>query len=207
MAYLTGDIVRIAIEQTYVAQQGLNVYFYQLVVDDSAMDALDIIRAFNLEMTTKLRVLLRSDVTIGRIRLDNISNGLDFGEVFLNQAGTNPGAGNMPPFVAAQVKLVTATKETRAGYKRYWGLSEGDVAGESVGGSWTAGAGTSFVAEHAVTQNIVDDDASAMGTMTPVVVGRFPTGAYDLTRVQPITNATLFPLVTTQVSRRRGHGN
>lgn len=130
----------------------------------------------------------------------------EFSVPTLEQQGTRSisGLGGfLPTFVAAGFRETVATRTTRPGQKRMWGLMENDVGDNS---EMLSGY-TTLLAALALkfTENIVLGAPVATGVLVPIVcrVDR-TTGA--VTAQQDITGVVLNPNVTSQVSRKVGRG-
>ena len=105
-------------------------------------------------------------------------------------------------FVAAGVKLVVGTSTTRPGQKRFSSLRESDIVGNSL-------AAPQYALVDAVSA-IFSDTRNlgapvATGVLIPVVGGTVIDG--DPTEWNEITGHVVNPFITSQVSRKIGHGN
>lgn len=203
MALNNGDVLTLKLFSLNQNQTQLNVYWY--VVSDTEVNTTedDVGDLFVSAFIPTLRPLLATNVTINRLRIDNVTTGLTFDDRPLNLAGTNTGVGSLPPQWCGQFKLYVPTKLTRNGYKRYSGITESDVAGNAYTGVWAGAAATAHAT--ALISPLVGTVTDHGFTASHVVVGRNSLGQPDLTRISNITAASTIP-PTTQASRKIGRG-
>lgn len=108
----------------------------------------------------------------------------------------------LPSFAAVGVKLVVATRDTRPGQKRFPGLSEGDNEGGFVAAPFVALVGA--VATHYSSGFVLGAPALAEGIYP--VVARYATGNPVPVVTQPVVGHSVSNVITSQVSRKIGHG-
>lgn len=109
----------------------------------------------------------------------------------------------MPSYVALGVRLTVPTRLTRPGQKRFPFLVENDVFLNQVDASYLTLAEDVAVK---YSSTITLGAPVALGTLTPIVV-HFPTVAEPTEHHQDVAGYVINPYVTSQVSRRRGHGS
>lgn len=103
--------------------------------------------------------------------------------------------------VACGVRLTVGSRLTRPGQKRLYGITEGDVDGNYFTAGYQAAA--AVIGAKIVAGSILG--APAIGVqLEPVVVRLDETGALDVW--QPVTGYLVNPIITSQRSRRLGHG-
>lgn len=114
-------------------------------------------------------------------------------------------AGSLGPFLAGFVavgaRLAVANRTTRPGQKRFLFLTEGDVAGPSVGATFI---GLVEDILDLVTDDILLGSPAVGAAFQPIVTRKDATGA--VTAWQPVTGYVVNPLLTSQVSRKVGRG-
>lgn len=135
MALEQGSIVRVTDFQTYLGQQVLNVYYYRyfllLGASDSAYEELAL--DFKQNIVDSVRSLQNTYLTHTEIRIENISNGVDIYSLSPNVSGTVAASDVtvMPSNITAGYILRRGSRVTRNGYKRFSGLTEGQVSGNT----------------------------------------------------------------------------
>lgn len=142
-----------------------------------------------------------------RCVMDNLTDGIEFGEWVEDISGTMSGD-PAPPFVALSVKQIVGTRTTRAGYKRLPFVGEDAINGNEANVS-------------ALTRTAIEDFWGSPITFTatdislgdisfeafPLVIGRTlntevpPFYELDLTRINPVQSAQLQG-TTSQTSRK-----
>jgi len=209
---LIGDIIKVTANQRAQGQLCQNVFFYRVEdipsgVDPSTMYEYIAMR-FNVVWGILIRGVQSTDCLHTVYRVDNVTNGVDFGEITINGAG-NVGGDPMPSFNAFNVLLRRTTGVTRNGSKRLGGLPESASTGNQI--NWTSGVKADVEALFAAP--LVTADSIPEPFAFPVIVGRkkFTNGwgdtyyVLDLTKVNPVQSA-LVTASTTQRSRKAGHG-
>lgn len=118
---------------------------------------------------------------------------------------TAPGSGSyLPTFVAAGFRETVATRVTRPGQKRVWGLFEGDVDDDgAMAAGYTALLNT-FAAH--LTAPIILGVPVATGVLQPIVA-RIDVADGSVIAQQDVVGYLTNPYVTSQVSRKVGRGN
>lgn len=115
----------------------------------------------------------------------------------------DPASSLMPPYCALGVRLTVPTRTTRPGQKRLPFMMETDVEGNVVGAGFITQAEAVAVV-YSSTRTL--GAPVALGTLTPKIVSRDPvTGS--ITAAQDVGGYVVNPYITSQVSRRRGHGS
>lgn len=140
--------------------------------------------------------------------VEEVGGSLGFGEYAIptaEQQGTRDSTGLvhlMPPFVGVGVRLTVATRVTRPGQKRLWGVWEGD----NVGGGLGAGL-------LALTEALMDDWTLPIGLSAPADIVQLNAQVVTYDRVtgapgarQMVAGYLVNPNLTTQNSRKLGRG-
>lgn len=200
-----GDILRGTFVGTYLNQQIVNVFFWEI---DSQSTGNLVLGDFATEIVTRFDNDVVSVLNVGLVydtfTLENLTNQIGLADLGINLVGGNTGQ-NMPSSVALGVRLNRATKLTRNGAKRFAGLSEDKVNNNqlqlnSVERAQIEGfCGTDYF--------YLDYDGQGNDVgLDPVIVGRTKnaSGVYelDLTRVNNVNSATLRNFVSTQNTRK-----
>lgn len=108
----------------------------------------------------------------------------------------------LPSYCAVGVRLTVPTRATRPGQKRIPGLLEVDVSQNIVGAEFI-GLVEDLIEKYDTT--ITLGAPVALGTLTPKIVHRDAAGT--ITAQQDVAGHVINSFVTSQVSRRRGHGS
>lgn len=208
MAAAIGDILQITDVQTYLGQLMLNVYMYRVDELGSLVGYQEMADAFQSLVVTPVRGVQSTGVTHTQTVIRNLTNGIDIFEDAIDAAGVD-GSVPLASFVGLSFRLVRSTGLTRHGAKRIGGLTESTVAGNNI---------------DPTVQDEVDAIEAALGgtvnvdgagdndfVLTPVIVGRVPTGEpgagdLDLSVVNDVAEAQ-FIRVSTQTTRRAGRGS
>jgi len=138
-----------------------------------------------------------------------VGGGLAYGEYAIpvgEQEGTRDGSGlgnTAPSFESVGVRFTVATALTRPGQMRVGLMLDGDSASNQV--SPTRLEEVSDLADLYSQPNILGAPV-ATGVLEPTVT-RFGADNDTVVASQPIVGFVVNPWVTTQVSRRRGHGS
>lgn len=211
MALHEGDIVEISNVGHAFDIEMRNVWQYQIASTIPNLSAPELGESWWNHVKTALRGVVTSPYSAMfqsvLVRELNDVTG-DYGEFAVppgEQAGTrSPGAASetLPPFAAASLRLTVATRTTRPGHKRFPGMVEGD----QTGGTVVAAVTTALNALGAVVSNTMVLGAPALTvTLTPIVVKKDAAGF--VVASQPIVGYLASPYVTTQNSRKFGHGS
>lgn len=194
-----GDFLRFTIEQTMLNQRLLNVFYYQVMEWTGNANYEDVVSDFLNNVVGSLIKVQHEFLTHTGLRIENLTNGLDDISIGYNIPGTYNETPVMPSFVAYSLKLNVSTKTTRPGGKRIAGVAEGLVANNVQTLSPGQVADLEFACETALS---IDEPNLGDGQLRPVIVGRTPLGVIDLTRTQPVSNAVVNDVISSQVSRK-----
>lgn len=202
MAAVTGDLIQLVDNQSYLGQQVLNVYYYRIVVitglDDPYLNDLNTAWA-TVVLPTILAMQADELLHVSR-EWRNMSNGVDIftdTEVIPGDNGV-PVGDLLPSYVSAGFMLQRDSLVTRNGYKRFAGLFE------------TLVEGNTFLFEPENIEAVEEALAAVLNiglipVAAPVIVKRpieAPVEDYEYSGVQSAT----FRSLGTQNSRKAGRG-
>jgi len=192
-----GDVFQVTVTTEFLGQQCLNVYHYVV----SQLGDPEDLPQYQLEafvdgvVSSQVRALQSDLVTYQSQYTVNLNNPEEYSLADLDSEGgiDSDLDAALPSFVAMVYRYGRRAAGTRYGYKRYAGLVESQVAGNT----WAAGAPTLLVAALAASS----DAGTYQGWVFtpfiashPIVLGTNPSG------YQP--NGVTFRGVTTQRSRK-----
>lgn len=149
------------------------------------------------------------DFTFDSVVVEEMDGSLGLGEFAIptgervgTRAAGDPGD-FMPSYCAVGVRLTVPTRLTRPGQKRFPGLLETDVYRNTVGGEFLALV-EDVVVHYSAT--ITLGAPVALGTLTPKIL-HLATAEHPTPTEQDVAGFVINPDITTQVSRRKGHGS
>jgi hypothetical protein len=213
MALAVNDIVKITDFQLYLGQLMENVFFYHIDAIPTPASGLtveeELCRSYEVDVRLFMIAFQETSCSHGIVRMDNVTNGIDFAELNDPVAGAIVGDAE-PSFLAYNFVLRRTTGITRNGSKRIGGLDEGGSSGNGI--TTISTLLTAFAT--AMAAPLLDNTApTPVAYAHPVIVGRkvVGTGSHgpiyglDLTKINPIASAA-FTAVSTQRSRKAGHG-
>lgn len=210
---VTGNLVALITRYLWLEQECENVAFYQ--PDGAAFATANmaaVAEAYWNDVKTLYRAVMPNDLSYGRfISVVGIEyNGLDgMGEYAVPDAeavGTRAAGGSEPVSgtLAAGVRLTVDSRLTRPGQKRIPMLMESDLERNFLAAA--------FITVFTPLVAIWDTDRAlgvpvATGVLHPCVAGKDEDPPHDYTRIQLVRGHVINPYVTSQVSRKRGHGS
>jgi hypothetical protein len=211
MAVPVGNIAQITVSGKTFEQTWSNVYTYQSIIWPGLVTAEQAAEAYWNQVKAAYRALFPvgwaeafSTVTVVDIS-DPSGDYAVYGIPSAERAGTrsNPSGDPAPPFLSIGVRLNVPSRVTRPGQKRYAGMYEVDMQGD------TATSGYITLIENAAAATIagmVLGAPAATVSLNPVVVKRDPATGGVLT-YQSVTSTTVNTRITTQNTRKIGRGN
>lgn len=211
MAFGVGSLIEIAVEGTVFTQQQMNVWTYRLSAYPGPVTAAQIAEAFWQHVKAATRgvgVSIHTNL-YQTVRVRELDDPLGlFGSYAVptaEQSGTRSSGGSedTPSFVALGARLHVGSRTTRPGSKRFAGLCEADIVGQSP--SPTARAAVQALLDVACVPITLGAPAALIG-LSPVIVRRDPTTGLPVAW-QYIESATATNLVTTQNTRKLGRGS
>lgn len=211
MAAVNNDIIRVTAKQTYLGQNVVNTFFYkyiQYTAPASGVATIDL--GFLPIVVDKLTPIQDDGVLWPEIVWDNLTNGLDQFVVSTGRQGVLQGL-PAASFMAWGFKLVRTDASTRHGSRRIVGVIEEWINGNTANPSQPQM--DNATSAQAVPVIAYDEFGTVVGDLLPVIVGRCrltdvgcEPGELLLNRINPIASAR-FTGLTSQVSRKQGHGN
>lgn len=208
---ITAEIVRITLKGTFLNQKWQSVqHFAPVGAAWLTADALAGAQAWwdNVKAAWRASVPANAGFTFDSVLFEEIGAGLGFGEYAIpaaEQLGTRTGTSGdfLPTFAAAGVKLTVGSRVTRPGQKRFPGGMEMD----STGSAWTAAYITIIDAlADKYDTSLTLGAPVATGNLQPKVV-RLAADGVTVVASQDVVGHVTNPNVTSQVSRKIGHGS
>lgn len=193
-----GDILKITAFSTYLSQICLNVYYYEVNLANDLMSEGFALFNWNQDILANISAAQVEGVAYYRVLLEVLNDPLRYADIGTGVTGDIIDSGE-PSAMAYSVKLTCNTRLTRPGGKRITGVPELWTTGNDV----IAGAVEIAIMENAmIALWDMDTQSPDLNTAVPVVVGRLPEGGYDLTKINPISQAITAVAMTTQATRR-----
>lgn len=188
---------------TYGAQC-LNVFYYRKTGAHAAGDAANLASAFDATVSLAIANMSNNQVNLGLVVAENLVDLSDYASRETNETlgaivSTSPG----PRFLAYSFRMNRSTRQGRNGYKRFVGVSEELIAGESTN---TSGALTAAVA--AMITALAAEISAGGATFAPMIPRRVltvmpdQTERYILTDLLPPSSVE-FRGLTTQNTRKQ----
>lgn len=135
MAASLGDLLQYTFKGRLFGQQCLNVFYYRVVsvtgfLNDGYTAVADVITDTIIE---NVRVIQSVDYAWEGYEYRNLTNGIDFGSRTFDAPGLqgNSVTASLPSYVSWTFRLLRESLTTRNGYKRFAGVGEGDVSGNT----------------------------------------------------------------------------
>lgn len=204
MPWNTGEIIKFNVAMTTVQQTARNIYYYRIAAAIGSMTGDEIAEAFFSWNDTVVMPALSTTVTLDSVQVDNVSDGLSFGEFSATGYNGSQAGEAMGPFVAYGFTLLRTDKSTRNGFKRYAGVVEQAQSNGAIQSSWTGYSALKTI-ESQLSAQLALVGASGQLDIDPVIYG-------DVTPTRPtpvwqyVSGAVLQPRITTQNSRKVGRG-
>lgn len=202
MTWIVGDIARVTLRSQLLGEVFYNIFHYRI---SNIIDAANINNGFNVSMQkyiiTPMRPLFSLSMSYTQVKVENLSQpNRPFFEFPISIAGT-AGTESAPTFVAYQYKLIVGTRKTRAGYKRFGGVTEGAFNGNSWASSFlstaqgiTTGLGASMTLE--------SPSNTVVGTAQPIVLKNIGNAIPTANDWQDVLFADFIDRPTTQGTRK-----
>lgn len=141
MGIATGDLLQIIDRQTYLGEDVLNIYYYRWSSSPATGTAayIELMEDFAEAVISPVASIQNLFLSHTTTQIKNLSNGVDFAERLANIDGfLDVAIGNtLPSYMALRFQLVRDSLVTRSGYKRYAGMIESQVEGNTYVGSLT----------------------------------------------------------------------
>lgn len=197
-----GDVMRFKMCGELFSQQICNLFYYVVGKWTGNLDLDDVSVVFSEDVMQKMADFQTEDLLWNRVIIDDVTNGIDFSDLTYAILGAITTSPALPSYVAASVTLHRTTRLTREGGKRIPGITEDQVLDNDM--VTNAPRDVSWI--DACTTDLRDLPVAIDFRFDPVIVGRLPGGGLDLTRVNPISSATVSSLVSTQNTRKQRLG-
>lgn len=203
MAYVTGDLIRVTFRQKYDEQQCLNVFYYKMLVGGITNTPATFGQVWWEYHRVVWSDLVSNQVFFDRVVVENLDGDLSYGEYMIPTAQDNGNQLGIPmaAFNAYGFQLNRTTRAVRNGGKRVVGVVEEAVANYGVLVStyltYAQDLGAKFAG---------DIMGGVIAMASPVIVG-FPHAERPERVEVHIDTVTTRTIVTTQNSRKRGHGS
>jgi hypothetical protein len=201
MAVQVGHYLKLGMCQDYLAETVCNIFYYIVAVWTGNVTLEDVLDVVITDLVDEIKVMQSVALVYDHLRIDDLTNKVDFAERGVNIPGIRPGNG-LPSYVAMNFTLNRASKLTRPGAKRIAGLVEDDVSGNN----WSSGTGMLDPIGAAMADPLAYVSGGDEFSLLPVVIGRDTTGGYDFSRISYVTSATPKLVLTSQTTRRPGRG-
>jgi len=202
MGVNTGDLIQVIDNQSYLGQQVLNVYYYRWssapVLSGPYLSQLN--DSFQTTVMDFVADLQNDMLTHLSREWKNLSNNVDIfvdGDTFDGSNAVTEDTA-LPSYVSLGFLLQRDSLVTRNGYKRFAGLRDADVAGNS----YTGGAPTIAAVETALASPL---EVGIIEVAFPIIPKRPlvpPVGSYVYSSII----SARFRTVGTQNSRKAGRG-
>lgn len=135
MAAILGDLIQLIDNQSYLGQQVLNVYYYRFILALGSEDGyLELLNSeWEADVLPKITQIQNDALLHNSREWRNLSNNVDLFVDGTVVPGVNAAADTArePSFVSAGFLLRRESLVTRNGYKRFAGLSEQDISGNT----------------------------------------------------------------------------
>lgn len=200
-----GDILRVTAKQTLFGENMFNVFFYEVFAGSNGLLVLGAIAdEWAAEWKLNIAAALSVEVELVEVKIENMTNGVDFIEFPTSQNGNIAGECS-PSFVAYGVQQKRSTKVTRNGSKRFSGVPESQHTDNEVTlGQNEVDKVTAFCS---TILTLTDYDGQGNDcNLDNVIVGRTKNaqGVYelDLSKINRVSSASMNTLITSQTSRK-----
>lgn len=200
MPYNAGDIVKIELHQLYEEQGLINSLFYKIAEIVAGAVVQKVWDDLIASIISVLRTIQSGSLDHTEQVIYNLTDGVSIDNVNDTRSGLDIVGQNSPSFVSIGLKKVVDTRVTRPGAIRIAGIKQDNYNGNILEASFLADCNT--VGDFLGDTQTIDDGAGNIVTFEPVVIGRTLTGAYDLTKINPVFTFAL-PRITTQNSRKK----
>lgn len=200
MGAVLGDLIRCVDTQRYLNETILNVYYYRINavagLFDPYLDDLD--ASWEDQVLTPILALQSDTLQHTQREWRNLSNGVD---LFVNSTiitGTYTASSTAPSFTSYGFMLLRESLVTRNGYKRFAGIPDPLIDGNSYVGtpSWLTDVENGLAADLYI---------ALAGVAEPVIVKRpiaNPAGVYQYSGI----GSAQFRGIGTQNTRKQGRG-
>lgn len=203
VAIAVGDLLQITDSQTYLGEQLLNIYYYQVDAIGSTPDDNyeDLVEGFNLEVVAAMQAVQVTSLLHTSRTLKNLTNGLDFfvdTSVIPGLVAATSGQ-LLPSYVSLGFMLLRSTLSVRNGYKRIGGLTDQFVDGNT--------STYPLIDIDEIEENLANSITTVDGaTMSPVIVKRPIPAPGEGDPILSAVASAQFRGLGTQNTRKPGRG-
>lgn len=202
MAASNGDLIQMVDNQTYLGQQILNVYYYRITSPTGLADGYlaDLNTYWETNVLPKITQIQNDELDHLSREWRNMTNGVDLFTDSTVVPGQNAVGTTklVPSFVSAGFLLQRESLVTRNGYKRFAGLNEDDISGNT----WV---GPSIYMTNLESALAGDLNIGLFSVAEPVIVKR-PIQAPVASYVYSSIGSASFRGIGTQNTRKAGRG-
>lgn len=195
-----GDVVELTLHGTVLGQTNLNVFAYEQTAGVGSDGAGGLAAAFEDTIIPAMQAVVTENTGYQSISWVSLNGTFQEGNLALaTTIGSRP-APSLPPYAAWAFRLLRTTSESRGGYKRVAGISETDQDNGVY-------AGTIITQLNALATAFALQLTTTGGNeWTPVIASFILNGVPRTTPVfNPISGA-IYQRISTQNSRKFGHG-
>ena len=210
MALSVGSILQFSLSGIIYGQRVMNVWHFAIANQQGTPSIVNYAEAWWNHVKDEYRAIPAAQydtafLNIHAVEADNLTGEAgDFPIPTGERAGTrsNQSTTFQPAFLAAGAKLNVATRATRSGQKRFYGLVEADVTD----GILQSSIVTAMNDLLGIMTSTLSLGAPALGGGLRAVVARKDAVTGVVTATQNVTGYTISPNVTTQNTRKVGRG-
>lgn len=202
MGAVLGDLIQCVDNQSYLGQQILNVYYYRVTsVTPLAGDYLSSMNdSWEGGVLDNVKIIQTPELLHLSREWRNLTNGTD---LFVDGSvvpGVDPAsaASLTPSFTSLGFLLQRESLVTRNGYKRYGGISEGNISGNT----YVGGMGTI----HDIEVGLAADLTAGIITIAEPVIVKRPISVPVTSYLYSSIGSAIFRGVGTQNTRKAGRG-
>lgn len=170
MGTVLGDLIRIVDNQTLFGQALMNVYYYRVTtVTPQTNDVYEVMLDwFEDNIIANVGALQSDELNHNMLQLVNLSNNIDIVErpIDIDGGQSATSEDTEPSYVTVGYKLVRESLVTRHGYKRFSGIVNGNIDGN------TYTADPEYV--HDIEEALAADMMSGVATIAEPVIVKHP---------------------------------
>lgn len=205
MAATQGDLIRITDFQSYLGQQVLNVFYYRIVPVGGIADSgyLEMLEWFADDVITPVSMFQSDYLRHTNVTLENLTNGVDIRDLTTDIYGdiTTADTTVTPSYVSLGFIMQRESRVTRNGYKRFAGVPEISVSGNTY-----VNPGGTVIAD--IEEALAKDWVEGIVTVAEPIIVKRPVSTPPVASYQyaSIGSARLVGLGT-QNTRKAGRGS
>ena len=127
MATITDGLAKITLFSTIIGEEAQNVFYYWDSTNSAITDMNGIATQFDSNLMASLAAATSTQLVFDLIRVTDVKGTNPDHDLAPTQADGDLTGDALPSFNAVRCDLLTQTKETRRGYKRFPGVAESSV--------------------------------------------------------------------------------